>query len=60
MSEDEKLFELLDDALGIIHQLQRDAELVEKRHELELLTLRAQVRLLELWPVGFTRAIQLL
>ncbi len=58
MTNEKKLLEMLDEAMGIIEQLRRDIELQEKRHELELLQLRAQVRLLELWPVGFTRVTQ--
>jgi hypothetical protein len=60
MTTEKELLALLDEAMGIIKQLQRDAQVQEKRHELELLSLRTQVRLLELWPVGFTKVTQLL
>lgn len=58
MSQEKKLLALLDDAMAIIKQQQREAELQEQRHQIELsiLRMRLQVRQFEMshfYPLPF-------
>lgn len=43
MNQEKKLLALLDDAMAIIRQQQREAELWEQRHQIELLILKARL-----------------